>query len=1089
MKLIDQSIRNYHTVTVMVVLAAAVGIFCFQILPRQLTPTVDKPIIEVRTEYRGLSPNEVERNITRRLEEQLESVEGLKKMTSRSQQGLSTITLEFDWGTDKNIATIDVNNKLQQVKDLPVLSDKPTLKSVSSDNSSPIMWIVFDKPNPKMPDLDQNYMYKVGEDIVIPTLLRVTGVADVWHFGGEEREMRVEFDPYSLARLHLTYKDVIDRLSKENQNTRAGFHDEANREYTVRTLGEFTSAEEILNTVVKRDGERTLTVRDFATVVDGYQRTASLVRISGMLSNVFGIIRKPGANVVETCNLTAEAVTTLNKELLSRGIPLRLNIVYKDVDYIDESMRLVKSNLGLGAVLAVIVLLVFLGSIRSVLIVAISIPASLVAVFIVLKLLGRSINIISLAGMAFAVGMVVDNSIVVLENIYRHLTMRKGVMKAAYDGASEVWGAVLASTLTTLAVFVPIVFIEEEAGQMFKDIAITISASIALSLLVSITVIPTLVTLLIRLKPGEPYRVGALHQKLLGPVIFLGEGIKRGYTVLIRKLLSRSLTSIVSKVGIVAGVAFLLWWSTKILPEPDYLPYGNTNMVFMMIEPVAGVPSQRNMEYFADYEKKIVNMEDVTRNFLVFSQRFNGGGAIIDPELAHGQRGEVKMAVKSQEMGKEIFKIPGYRFAFAVQRPIFRSADKTFQVEITGPDMLKLKSIAQQLIGDISSIPGVHSVRPQFKFGNPELRFIPKREQAARLDMGMNEIGNIVESLNAGKYLGEFNDRGEPIDFVFVQKKDRRKLSLQDYKDLPIWTDEGMMTNLGNLADLEVDAGPARIDHIEKERAINLQIQVKKDVAMQQVINAVEKKTLAPVRQTLTEEFGLRTGGSADELTSTQKSLQNSFIYAVGFIYLLLVALFASFLRPIIVMLTVTFAISGAFLGIVGNNLLQRGFIRSILEEWNVPNAEDMAAGWNWITFDILTQLGIIILAGIVVNNAILIIHQMLNNIRAGMDERKALEVSCETRLRPIMMTVISSVFGMVPLAFGEGSGTELYRGMGTALIGGLSVSAVFTLFLVPVLISLMMDMGFHTTKEDLVKESLDQTPTHGESPTNIPAE
>lgn len=188
-------------------------------------------------------------------------------------------------------------------------------------------------------------------------------------------------------------------------------------------------------------------------------------------------------------------------------------------------------------------------------------------------------------------------------------------------------------------------------------------------------------------------------------------------------------------------------------------------------------------------------------------------------------------------------------------------------------------------------------------------------------------------------------------------------------------------------------------------------------------------------------------------------------------------------------MLTVTFAISGAFLGIVGNNLLQRGFIRSILEEWNVPNAEDMAAGWNWITFDILTQLGIIILAGIVVNNAILIIHQMLNNIRAGMDERKALEVSCETRLRPIMMTVISSVFGMVPLAFGEGSGTELYRGMGTALIGGLSVSAVFTLFLVPVLISLMMDMGFHTTKEDLVKESLDQTPTHGESPTNIPAE
>jgi len=1089
MKLIDQSIRNYHTVTVLVVLVAVIGIICFNTLPRQLTPTVDKPIIEVRTEYRGLSPNEVERNITRRLEDQLESVEGLKKMTSTSQQGLSTITLEFEWGIDKNIATIDVNNKLQQVKDLPILSDKPTLKSVSSDNSNPIMWIVFSKPNPKMPNLDQNYMFKVGKDIIIPTLLRVTGVADVWHFGGEEREMRVEFDPYSMARLHLTYKDVISRLSEENQNTRAGFHDEANREYTVRTLGEFTSAEEILNTVIKRDGDRTITVRDFAVVEDSYQRTTSLVRISGNLSNVFGIIRKPGANVVETCNLAAETVERLNKELLSRGIPLQLNIVYKDVDYIDEAMALVKSNLAMGAVLAVVVLMLFLGSVRSVLIVAISIPVSLVAVFIVLKMLDRSINIISLAGMAFAVGMVVDNSIVVLENIYRHLTMKKGVMKAAYDGASEVWGAVLASTLTTLAVFVPIVFIEEEAGQMFEDIAITISASIALSLIVSLTVIPTLTTLLIRLKPGETYRAGVLHRTVFKPLIFLGEAIRNGYGNLMQRLLKKTLFSIVGKVGIVVGVVFLLWWSTQILPEPDYLPYGNTNMVFMLMEPVAGVPAEKNMEYFADYEKKIVQMDDVSRNFLVFSQRFNGGGAIIKPELARGQRGEVKMSVKSQEMGREIFKIPGYRFAFAVQRPIFRSADKTFMVEITGPDMLKLKSTAQQLIGDIADISGVHSVRPEFKFGNPELRFLPRREQSARLDMGMSETGNIIESLNAGKYLGEYNDRGEPIDFVFVQKKDQRKLSLQDYKDLPVWTEEGMMTHLGNLVDIEIDAGPARIDHIEKKRAINLRVQVKKDVAMQQVINEVEKKTLAPERQKMTEEFGIRIGGSADELTSTQKSLLNSFWYAVGFIYLLLVALFASFLRPFIVLLTVTFAVSGAFLGIVGNNVLQRFFIESILREWNVPNAEALAADWNWITFDILTQLGIIILAGIVVNNAILIIHQMLNNIREGMEEREALKTSCETRLRPIMMTVISSVFGMIPLAFGEGAGTELYRGMGTALIGGLSVSTLFTLFLVPVLVSLMMDMGFHTTREDLVKESLDKNPPPVGTPTNAPAE
>jgi HAE1 family hydrophobic/amphiphilic exporter-1 len=590
---------------------------------------------------------------------------------------------------------------------------------------------------------------------------------------------------------------------------------------------------------------------------------------------------------------------------------------------------------------------------------------------------------------------------------------------------------------------------------------------------VSITVIPTLTTLLIHLKPGEEYRPGFFHRTLFKPIVLMGKKISDAYSGLMEWMLRNSPPSILFRVLVIACVGWMLWYSVKTLPEKDYLPYGNVNMVFMLIEPVAGTPVETNMRYMAEYEKKIVAMEDVNRNFLVFSSRFNGGGAIIEKELAAGQRGEVKMAVKSEEMGREIFEIPGYRFAFAMQRPIFRSANKTFEVEITGPDMLKLKSNALDLIGKISAIKGVHSVRPEFKFGNPELRFIPRREDAARLDMGMNEIGDIIESLNAGKYLGEFNDQGEPIDFILVQKKDANKLGLEDYRSLPVWTDEGMMTHLGHLVDIKIDAGPARIDHIGTERAIKLRVQVKKDIAMQLVIDRVDEEALVDARKNLGEEYGLRIGGSADELASTEKSLMNSFAYALGFIYLLLVALFSSFLRPFIVMLTVALAVSGSFLGITWNNWFQRGNILEILQEWKVPNAQAMAADWNWITFDILTQLGIVILAGIVVNNAILIVHQMLNNIKAGMGEREALLLSCQTRLRPIMMTVISSVFGMIPLAFGEGAGTELYRGMGTALIGGLSISTVFTLFLVPVLISLLNDMGFHTKKEDLVKESL----------------
>jgi HAE1 family hydrophobic/amphiphilic exporter-1 len=396
----------------------------------------------------------------------------------------------------------------------------------------------------------------------------------------------------------------------------------------------------------------------------------------------------------------------LNKELLNRGIPLKLKIVYKDVDYIDESMRLVKSNLSLGAMLAVAVLLLFLGSVRSVLIIAISIPVTLVAVFIILKIFGRSINIISLAGMAFAVGMVVDNSIVILENIYRHLTMRKGVFKAAYDGAAEVWGAVLASTLTTLAVFVPIVFIEEEAGQMFRDIAITISGSIALSLIVSITVIPTLTTLLIRLNPGEIYEPGFLHRTLLRPIVLLGSKILKVYAALMRRLLDKSVTDIVGKIGVIGGIIAVLIWSGTILPEKDYLPYGNTNMVFMLIEPVAGVPAETNMNYFAPYEEKIVGMEDVDRNFTVFAPRFNGGGAIVKKELASGQRGEVKMAVKAREMGDEICETPGYRALTAIlTSPRWPEANSFFTIAPPplkrGANTVKLRSI--------SSIPTIFS--------------------------------------------------------------------------------------------------------------------------------------------------------------------------------------------------------------------------------------------------------------------------------------------------------------------------------------------------------------------------------------------
>ncbi|MCH7915991.1 MAG: efflux RND transporter permease subunit, partial [Deltaproteobacteria bacterium] len=460
MRLIEFCVRYPVTVWVGVLLALLFGAISLFRLPVQMIPTVDRPEITVETEYRGAAPLEVEREITDRLEEKLNAVQSLREISSTSIEGKSTIILKFDWGTNKDIARLDVSEKLDLVTGIPPDAEESRTRAVNSDEESPIAWIIIETTR------DLNEIWEEVEDIIVPRMERVSGVGVVWRFGGQDREVHVTLDLRAMAVRGITIRGVRQAIVRENRNIKGGDLSEGKRRHMVRTLGQFTAASQIEDVIIRQDRNRPVYIRDIARVAFGYEDRDFVVRINGRPAIGLGVLRRSGANTVEVMKGLKAEMAYLNNKLY-RGKGIHLKMVYDETEYINDSLSLVTNNILYAVTLAVLILLLFLRSVSSILVVAVAIPVSVITTFVFLGALGRTLNIITLAGLAFATGMVVDNAVVVLENIFRHREMGKERFQAALDGAREVWGAILASTLTTVAVFVPVLFVQQEAGQLF----------------------------------------------------------------------------------------------------------------------------------------------------------------------------------------------------------------------------------------------------------------------------------------------------------------------------------------------------------------------------------------------------------------------------------------------------------------------------------------------------------------------------------------------------------------------------------------------------------------------------------------------
>lgn len=1099
MRIIHLAVEQPITVAVGVILAILAGVMAFAKVPIQMTPQVDSVVISVTTRWENASAQEIESDVIEPQEQKLGDLSGLVSMTSMSQAGRGQIRLEFRTGTNIDEAMAEVHQKVSEVPQYPEGVDEPELEDIDPESVDYIAWIGLASSDP---NFDTTTLYDFMERRIRPRFERIPGIAQVGIRGAREAEVQIVVDPSALAQRNITYQQLIDAIQLTNENYSAGKLPEGKSDIRVRAVGRFRDAESVRNRVVRRDASGPIYLRDVADVRETHKEMIEWVRARGHLMPFFNFQIEAGANLLETMAEIKDEVVLLNEPggLLDRqakeiGIQGKLELVqtYDSTGYVNDAIDLVVSNIYAGGFLAIITLLLFLRSFRTIGIIALAIPISIIASVAVLVAMGRSINIISLAGMAFAVGMVVDNAIVVIENIFRHIEMGKSIRKAALEGTLEVGGAVVASTLTTLVVFFPILMIQEAAGQLFRDIALAIMAAVGISLIVSLTVIPSAASILFKPKKaveGPPdllARIGAF----IDPARVIGR---------ITHFLTGSWTA---RIAVIVGFSVVTLVGTwLLLPPIDYLPLGNRNIVGGMLIPPPGYNLEQLSELGRRMEERIQPAWEVAGDRFQIESVKRGSAApppdrrpmlpvmpgeelkVLPPPLDHfflvAWEGRVFQVAISEDEKRVVDALPLLNhavsdvaapdvLAFAFQFPLFRMgglSGAAIKIDLAGADLERVSASGGALMGALGETFGAMSVTPEpsnFLLNSPELRITADDERLREMGMTRRDVGIAVQA-NADGYIlvRQYELGGELKDLKIISPAALGDAPIDSLMQVPLSTPVGRTVDLGSVATLERLRVPDQIKRVNRQRAVTLQLTPPRGMPLQNAIDQIDEHVVELRDQGLiTPDVEVTLAGSAGALNEIQTALMgdgsflgtltSSLFLALLVVYLLMVVLFQSWAYPVVIMFSVPLATFGGFLGL------------AIIHHWSVFDRYMPVQN-----LDVLTILGFVILAGVVVNNAILIVHQALNFLRGEeqlegehqeVTPRAAIVQSVESRVRPILMSSLTSVLGMLPLVVMPGSGSELYRGLGAVVVGGLLVSTVFTLFLVPAVLSVLFDL------------------------------
>jgi len=1020
MNITNLSVRRGVTSFMIYLMAAGFGLFSLIRLKLDLYPNLEFPYIAVISTYTGVGPADIETVLTRPMEETVSTVENVKQVTSMSQQGLSAVMLEFEWGTDMNQAQIDVRNAMEYIKDvLPNDVSNPMIFAFDLSDM-PIINLTLDSRVHGMAELR-----RISEHELEPRLERIPGVASSFTMGGLQREIQVQADPLRMRAHNVSIQQILGALQMNNLQIASGWIQDPKQEFTVQTAGEYKSLNDIENTPVMTVGSSVIRVKDVAEVVDGFAEQRQRVYTNGASAVVVMIQKQSDANTVAVSRAVEKQMPQILSEL-PRGV--KVETLWQQADFINRSMANLGNSAWQAIFLTFLVLLFFLRNLRSSLIVAVSIPVSMLVTFAVMDYMGLTLNIISMAGLALAVGMIVDNSIVVLEVVFRHNEEGESPRDAAEKGTHEVSMAITASTLTTLVVFVPVLFVPGIAGELFNDMVLTIVVSLAISLIVAITLIPLLASRFMlgtHLKATSRFRwLNALSDRIGRWLDDFHDFYAR---VLKYALFHRR------RVLVTMGIAFVLSCIFLVKRGGEFMPRSDQGFAQMTIDRSPGISLESMAEtmnfIYKTIRERVPEAEIVYHNFgqqegafAIFSSSGSNQGEVMIRLKPLGKR---KRSVRQiQDDLREQFKnLPDVDVQFADRGEQMMGSGGDIVIEIYGQDLKVSEGLADEVVGKIKGIKGVADTKISVKKAKPELLIQLDRQRISDLGLSTAMVGQAISTSVLGTVATRYREGGNEYN-IRVRLNEESRQSQRDVENLLIMTPAGRQVPLRAVADVVVGRAPMRIDRKAQERLVTLTV----DVADRNLSSTSADVKEALKKVPVPNDYRIAISGSAAEMQKSFMYLALAFVVAMMLCYMVMASQFESYLDPFVIMFTIPMGIIGVALALLV----------------------------TWTTMSIMVLIGVVMLVGIVVNNGIVLVDYTNQLHDGGMPLFDAIQKAGVTRMRPVLMTALTTICGMLPLALGLGESGETWAPMARAVMGGLIVATVLTLVVVPVIYAIM---------------------------------
>ncbi|MEZ6017213.1 MAG: efflux RND transporter permease subunit [Planctomycetota bacterium] len=1020
MNLPNASVRRPIFASMVTAMVVVLGIVSLSRLRIDLLPSVELPTVSIRTEFDGASPEVVERLVTQVIEEVVATVPGIEEITSESSEGRSNVRVRFGFGVDLDAAAIDLSARIEQeIDELPEDITRPQVRKFDIASFPIVILGVSSRLDPV--DLTQ-----LVEDQIRFRFARVPGVAQVDVWGGYTREVRVEVDPARLNALDVPLDRVLGALRDANLDRPAGKLEDGRYEVTLRAPAEFVDLDEIRATVIQERGDGAVTLGQLATVTDTYEKLRQRVRVDGELGLRVAIRKQADANTVEVAKRVLEEIERANQSFPQ----VRIVPISNQGNFIERSITNVANSVLYGGGFAVLVLLFFLRNVRSTLVISLAIPISVIATFALIYFGGFTLNLMTLGGLALGVGMMVDSSVVVLENIFRRRTeLREDARTAAIEGAREVSMAIVASTITTLVIFLPVVFVRGVSGILFKELALVIAFSLVCSLLVSLSLVPVLAS---RLLSG----VGGLDEAAArGPIARLAASAGRafarlddGYAGLLRRVLRRpGLTVLISTAILAATLPLASRIGSEFMPPSDEgevrvtgdmevgtrldLVDAQTRRIEAIVRPavpealatiVTVGASGRSADAAARGEVQLSLVPRSER------QRSN-------TEIAADLRKRLVGAVAGMEI-----RTRAPQGQFLLQRVL--GTEEGVTVEVRGHDLATLGLLAERAAEQVRDVPGVTDVILSREDGVPQQDVRINRAKVADVGLSVRDVTRVLETAVAGSRAGEYRAQGHSYR-ILVQLADAERRSIDEVLDLTLSTPSGDRVALRNVVEAVPSRGPLIIERRNQQRLVKVQANVAgRDLGS--VAREINQRLTGIARPA---GFDLTVAGTFEEQERSTRELAVSFLLALALVYMVLACQYESLRDPLVVMLSVPFAGVGVLLTLY----------------------------FTGTTFNVQTYIGCIMLGGIVVNNAILLVDQAARLVEEGRSVVDAVAESGRRRLRPILMTSMTTVLALLPLAFGVGEGAEAQAPLARTVVGGLTGSSLITLVLIPAVFSL----------------------------------